>query len=242
MDLSKAYDCIPHDLLIAKMDAYGLKRKALKLVYSYLKNRMQRVKTGSTFSSSKNSSIGVPQGSKLGPLLFNIFINDLFFIEMESEICNFADDTTIYACDTSIEAVMTRLEGDVYRMMKWYTDNGMKANPSKFQTMFLVRKDISKQGLNISRNLIPSSNQVKLLGVNIDNSLKFEAHVKELCRKVNLNAFIRLRPFLREQKSKLIFNSVIMSNFSYCPLIWLFCTKKAYNEINRTHKRALKAL
>jgi len=94
---------------------------------------MQRVKTGSTFSSSEKISIGVPQGSVLGPLLFNIFINDLFFIEMESEICNFADDTTIYACDTSIEAVMIRLESDVYRLMKWFTDNGMKANPSNFK-------------------------------------------------------------------------------------------------------------
>ena len=63
--------------------------------------------------SSEKISIGVPQGSVLGSLLFNIIINDLFFIEMESEICNFADDATIYACDTSIEAVMIRLEGDV---------------------------------------------------------------------------------------------------------------------------------
>ena len=67
MDLSKAYDCIPYDLLIAKMDAYGLNKKALKLVYSYLKNRIQRVKTSSTFSSSKKISIGVPQGSVLVP-------------------------------------------------------------------------------------------------------------------------------------------------------------------------------
>ena len=110
------------------------KQESIKLVYSYLKNRMQRVKTGSTFSSSKKISIGVPpQGSVPGPLLFNIFLNDLFFIEMESEICNFADDTTIYACGTSIEAVVIRLEGDVYRLSKWFTDNGMKANPSKFQ-------------------------------------------------------------------------------------------------------------
>ena len=98
---------------------------------------MQRVKIGSTYSSAKAILIGIPQGSVLGPLLFNIFINDLFLIEMESYICNFADDTTIYARDTSIEAVIIRLESDLHRMLQWFTDNGMEANPSKFQIMFL---------------------------------------------------------------------------------------------------------
>ena len=144
---------------------------------------MNRVKTGSKFSSSKKISIGVPQFPLLGPLLFNLFINDLFFIEMESEICNFADDTIIYACDTSIEAVVIRLEGDVYRLIKWITDKGMKANPSKFQIMFLGRKDMSKLCLNINGNLIPSSNQVMLLGINNHNSLKFEAHIKNYARR-----------------------------------------------------------
>ena len=244
MDLSKAYDCISHDLLIAKIEAYGFHRNALKLVYSFLKNRMQRVKIGSTYSSAKEISIGIPQRSVLGPLLFNIFINDLFLIEMESDISNFADDTTIYACDTSTEAVIIRLESDLHRMLQWFNDNGMKANPSKFQIMFLGQENVSKLCLSIIGLLFPSSKQVKLLGVNIDNSLKFDAHIKELCRKVNqkVHAFGRLRPFLGEQKAKLVFNSVIMSNFSYWPLIWLFCSKGANNEIDRTHKRALRAL
>ena len=163
---------------------------------------------------------------------------------MESGICNFAEDTTIYACDTSIEAVIITLESDLHRMLQWFNDNGMKANPSKFQIMFLGQEDMSKLCLNITGLLIPSSKQVKFLGVNIDNSLKFDAHIKELCRKVNqkVHAFGRLRPVLGEQKAKLLFNSVIMSNFSHCPLIWLFCSKGANNEINRTHKRALRAL
>ena len=136
MDFLKAYDCIPHDLLIAKLEASGLNRKALKIIYSYLKKRMQRVKTCFIFSLSKQISIGVPQGFVFGQLLFNTFINDLFFIEMKSEICSFADDTTIYAHDTSIEVVMIRLEGDLHRLMQWFTDNSMTANASKFQIMF----------------------------------------------------------------------------------------------------------
>ena len=113
MDLSKAYDCIPHDLLIAKLEAYGFTRTTLKLVYSYLSNRVQRVKMGSTYSSPGHISIGVTQGSVLGPLLFKTFVNDLFCVELESEICNFADDTTIYACDTSVDSVMIKLESDL---------------------------------------------------------------------------------------------------------------------------------
>ena len=109
IDLSKAYDCIPHDLLMAKLKAYGFENNALKLVYSYLTNRKQRVKVGSSNSSFQNISIGFPQGSVLGPLLFNIFINDMFYIGLECEICNFADYTTIYACDRSIDTVIMKL-------------------------------------------------------------------------------------------------------------------------------------
>ena len=97
MGLSKAYEYIPHDLLIAKLEAYGYNGKALRLIYSYLLNRIKRVKIGSTYSSPICSSIGLPQGSVLGPLLFDVSINDLLYRDLESEICNFADDTTIYS-------------------------------------------------------------------------------------------------------------------------------------------------
>ena len=102
MDLSKAFDCIRHDLLIAKLHAYGFSQEALALINDYLTNRQQRVKVNGSFSSWKDLTRGVPQGSVLGPLLFNIYINDLFFFIQNSDICNYADDTTIYSCDRSL--------------------------------------------------------------------------------------------------------------------------------------------
>ena len=97
MDLPKAYDCLPPDLLIAKLEAYGLDNGSLKLLLDYFSFRKQRTKVGSTYSKLSKIRRGIPQGSILGPLLFNIFINDIFMIIQQSDICNFANDITLYS-------------------------------------------------------------------------------------------------------------------------------------------------
>jgi hypothetical protein len=176
MDLSKAYDCISPSLLIAKLAAYGLDTDSLRLLYNYLTQRKHRVRIGSRLSDWLELTLGLPQGSILGPILFNFFINDLISTIQETYVCNFADDTTLYACESNLSDVIEKLNTDSDRAIKWFQDNSMEANPNKFQLMFLgtKRDDLS---LYIDGSNIKSCKEVKLLGVTIDNKLTFSKHI-----------------------------------------------------------------
>ena len=171
MDLSKAYDCLPHDLIIAKFEAYGLSKSSLSLLLDYLTSRKQRVKIGSSYSIWNEIKRGVPQGSILGPLLFNVFINDIFMFIEKTEICNFADDNTIYDCGEDLSNILENLKHDLKILLKWFRINSLQANPGKFQFMILGKKKRNSVKLIINTTEIEESKKVVLLGITIDNLL-----------------------------------------------------------------------
>ena len=136
MDLSKAYDCIPHDLLIDTLECFGIDKIGLSLILDYLSRRKQRRKIVSSYSSWYDINRGVSQGSILGPLLFNIFINDLFFVITLSEVCSFANDNILYRSIKDLEIVFRNLESDLNNVLAWFNINSLKENPGIFNLWF----------------------------------------------------------------------------------------------------------
>ena len=131
-DLSKVFDCLDHELLIATQDAYGFSLTALKLIHDYLSNRKQGTKTTSSCSSLHEIIFGVLQGSILSPLSFNIFLTDLFFIVEDIGIATYTGDNTLYNSANNINEIIDYLEKATDTLFNWFSDNQMKSNGVTF--------------------------------------------------------------------------------------------------------------
>jgi hypothetical protein len=243
MDLSKAFDCLPHGLMIAKLNSYGCSESACSFILSYLTNRQQRVKIDNKHSSWLKLQRGVPQGSIIGPILFNIFLNDLFYMITDVDVFNYADDNTLSFQHSNASILKSKLELSSEICINWFLNNNMKANPNKFQAICFNKFGKSPiSHFHIAGEDIIPEETVKLLGITFDNKLSFNPHISNLCKKASrqTNALHRISKYLDKDSRKNIYDSFITSNFTYCPVVWDNCGISNARKIETINKRALK--
>ena len=241
MDLSKAFDCIPYDLIIAKLAAYGFDKNMICCIYSYLNSRKQCVSIKNIKSTFEEIISEAPQGSIVGPILFNIFFNDFFYLILVASTHNFADDDTLSSFAKTIENLISILELEKEIAINWFKNNHMIVNLGKFQAIIFDKhkENYANRIISINQKEIKAVAKVKILGIEIRDKLNFNHHIKNNCKSASnqLNALIRLKHLLGFKERKVLVNTFVMSNFHYCSLVWNFSSAQSLNKIENLQKR-----
>jgi hypothetical protein len=228
LDLSKAFDTINHKLLLAKLKKYKFSDSALKTIENYLSDRTMRVNIDKTLSKIESLMVGVPQGSVLGPLLFIIFVNDFFAINIMSSLVMFADDTTTLHSGQNLEELIRIVENDMKVICEWLENNQLIINREKTYAMhFPPSSHISKKiieprpenlTIKVDNHYVDFVTETRVLGVILDSKLNFETHTDTVMKKVNSRTFILSRS-IKMFPSKFrtsLFKLFIVPNFEYC--------------------------
>ena len=223
-DFSKAFDTIDHDRLLMKLSRYGIRGTALNLIKSYLSNRFQSVIVNGIFSDPLPISHGVPQGSILGPWLFNMYVNDLaYYINSPSPI-QYADNTTILAEDPCIDLLFIRLQTTLNSFQNWSLSNYLSLNCTKTKYILFSRPKLigPHPPLIIKNDYLDSVNSIKFLGVHIDRDLNFKEHIRQVRQKLSriVGLSYAISPSLNLVAAKSLYFALANSILLYGIVFW----------------------
>ena len=173
-DLSKAFDCLNHDPMVAKLNAYGFSLPVSRLIHDYLLNRKQRTSINNSYSTWMEIVFGVSQGSILGPLLFIIFLADLFFIVNSIDIANYADGNMSFTTANDIDSLIASLEEASRSLFSWFDNNLITSNANKCHLLVSSNEKVT---IKIGSHEIANTKREKLLGVHLDSGFSFDYHI-----------------------------------------------------------------
>ena len=247
IDLRKAFDTVNHEILLIKLEHYGIRGNMLKWFQSYLSNRKQYVSVNGYSSELLEVKCGVPQGSVLGPLLFLIYINDLPNISKVLNFYLFADDTNIYYESESLHDLENTINKELNKLYLWLNVNRLSLNIDK--TNFIVFHPYNKPlkhsiTIKINKKVINEKESIKYLGVLIDSTLSWKYHILNISKKISrsIGIMYKMRPFLSLKTMKTLYYSLIYSHLIYAIEIWGTASKTELEKILILQKRAMRMM
>ena len=225
IDLRKAFDTVNHNILLTKLEHYGIRGTALNWFKSYLSNRKQYVFLNGESSKLKDVTCGVPQGSVLGPLLFLLYINDLPNISKVFNFYLFADDTNIYCEANTLEELEFIINKELKELRTWLIVNRLSLNINK--TNFVIFHPYNKPlkqkiTIKLHKNAISEKDSVKYLGIMIDSTLSWQTHIDKISKKMSraIGLLYKIRPFINIKIMKTLYYSLVYPHLLYANEVW----------------------
>lgn len=246
LDLSKAFDIVDHDILLQKMSRYGIQGKELLLFKSFLTNRKQYVQIMEAKSALELVEYGVPQGSCLGPLLFKIFINDLFNLNLDGRLYMFADDICLFYPYKSELVLRTVMERDASLIFEYFRVNKLVINANKTKLIrFKPRPNTDNIfSVNINGNVVHEVHSVKYLGISLQSNLSWDMHINDLKSRISpaIGILYKMNKLVDKNTKLLLYNTLIQSHLNYLAIIYGHDNTTVLRTLQRMQNRALKVV
>ena len=251
IDFQKAFDLVNHEILLQKLLIYTRNANTTDLIFSFLDHRSQSVCLNGTLSKVGSIFKGVPQGSILGPLLFCLFINDLpLHISNPSVQCYlFADDGSLSASAKTTQELEILLQEEMNNIMQWSSSNHMIIHPGKTKSMVITTRQKHqiqplKIKVHIGQDTIEQVDHHKVLGVILDEELRWERHIDSIASKISRNLYLlfKLKPYMDTVSMKTFYYAHCLSHMNYCSNVWGNAKQVYIKKLSRLHRRAANLL